>query len=164
MRRILSISMENEPGALSRVVGLFSQRWYNIETITCAPSDQEGRSRLTITTRGDERVIEQITKQLNKLIDTYKVVDLTENRHIERELMLLKVIAPASRRDEIHRCVQIFRGDIVNVTNTTYTVQLAGDSAKIEAFVDAMREHGIVEMARSGVVGLPRDKTTTGGK
>jgi acetolactate synthase-1/3 small subunit len=161
MRRILSISIANEPGALSRVVGLFSQRWYNIETITCAPSELPSQSRLTITTFGDDRVIEQITKQLNKLVDTYKVVDLTENRHIERELMLLKVNAPASRRDEIHRCVQIFRGDIVNVTNHTYTVQITGDTNKIEAFIDAMRDHGIIEVARSGVVGLSRDKANT---
>lgn len=157
MRRILSLTMENEPGSLSRIVGLFSQRWYNIDTLSVAPTDDNTISKLTITTHGDDRVIEQITKQLNKLVDVVKVVDLTENRHVERELMLIKVNASGARREEIKRCVDIFRGQIVHVSANSYTVQICGDSDKIEAFMDAMKEHGIVEVARSGVVGVSRD-------
>ncbi len=110
MRRIISVLMENEPGALSRVVGLFSQRGYNIDTLTVAPTDDQTLSRLTLTTHGNDQVIEQITKHLHKLIDVVKVVDLTEGPHIERELMLLKVKASGPQRAEIKRCVDIFRG------------------------------------------------------
>jgi acetolactate synthase-1/3 small subunit len=132
MRRIISVLLENEPGALSRVVGLFSQRNYNIETLTVAPTEDETLSRLTVTTTGSDKVIEQITKQLNKLIEVVKLVDLTEGAHIERELMLVKLKATGSQRAEIKRTVDIFRGQIVDVTSSVYTVQLAGDSEKLE--------------------------------
>src|SRR5690606_24835205 len=126
MRRIISILMENEPGALSRVVGLFSQRGYNIESLTVAPTQDNTLSRLTLTTFGDNSKIEQITKQLNKLIDVVKLVDLTEGAHIERELMLVKVKAHGAQRAEIKRCTDIFRGQIVDVNPQGYTIQLAG--------------------------------------
>ena len=156
MRRILSITMENEPGALSRIVGLFSQRWYNIDSLTVASTDDPSLSKLTLTTHGDDKVIEQITKQLHKLVDVFRVVDLTGRKHIERELMLIKVQATGAKRDEVVRCVDIFRGQIVNVTANNYIVQVSGDTAKVEAFIAAMSEVGIVEVTRSGVVGIQR--------
>ncbi len=156
MRRIISILMENSPGALSRVVGLFSQRGYNIETLNVAPTEDETLSRLTLTTVGDDRKIEQITKQLNKLIDVAKLVDLTEGAHIERELMLVKVRAAGSYRAEVKRNVDIFRGQIIDVTPTTYTVQLAGDTDKLNAFVDSIGTDNVLEVARTGVSGVSR--------
>ena len=156
MRRIISVLMENAPGALSRVVGLFSQRGYNIESLTVAPTEDETLSRLTLTTIGNEHKIEQITKHLNKLIDVVKLVDLTEGAHIERELMLIKVKASGAQRAEIKRCVDIFRGQIVDVTSSVYTVQITGASGKLDAFVDAVGEGTILEVARTGVSGLAR--------
>ena len=156
MRRILSVLMENEPGALSRVVGLFSQRGYNIDTLTVAPTEDQTLSRLTMTTHGNDPVIEQITKHLNKLIDVVKVVDLTEGPHIERELMLLKVKASDARRAEIKRCVDIFRGQIIDVNTNAYTVQIVGNSDKLDAFIQAMGDADILELVRSGVSGLAR--------
>ena len=132
MRRILSILLENEAGALSRIVGLFSQRGYNIESLTVAPTQDNSLSRITITTRGDERVLEQITKQVNKLIDVLKITDLTEGAHIERELLLIKLRATGSKREEIKRTADIFRGQIVDVTPSLYTVQLTGPSEKLD--------------------------------
>lgn len=156
MRRIISILMENEPGALSRVVGLFAQRGYNIDTLTVAPTEDESLSRLTLTTFGDELKIEQITKHLNKLIEVVKLVDLTEGAHIERELMLVKVKAAGAQRAEVKRTVDIFRGQIVDVSTTVYTIQLAGTSDKLDAFVGAIGEAQILEVARSGVSGIAR--------
>jgi len=156
MRRIISVLMENEPGSLSRVVGLFSQRNYNIETLTVAPTEDETLSRLTVTTEGSDRVIEQITKQLNKLVEVVKLVDLTEGTHIERELMLIKLKASGAQRAEVKRTVDIFRGQIVDVTSTVYTVQLAGDSDKLDAFIQAMGSVGVLEVVRSGVSGIAR--------
>jgi acetolactate synthase-1/3 small subunit len=157
MKRIISVLMENEAGALSRVVGLFSQRGYNIDTLTVAPTDDETMSRLTLTTAGDDRMIEQIVKQLHKLIDTIKVVDLTEGAHVERELMLVKINAADSEaRSEIKRCTDIFRGTIVDVTPTSFIVQLAGDSDKLDAFIESVAELGTMEVVRSGVVGIAR--------
>lgn len=157
MRRILSILLENEAGALSRIVGLFSQRGYNIETLTVAPTQDESLSRITITTRGDERVLEQITKQVNKLVDVLKIIDLTEGAHIERELLLIKLRATGSKREEIKRTADIFRGQIVDVTPSLYTVQLTGPSEKLDAFIEAMREvTEILEVVRSGVSGIAR--------
>ncbi|MBV1869928.1 MAG: acetolactate synthase small subunit [Gammaproteobacteria bacterium] len=156
MRRIISILMENEPGALSRIVGLFSQRGYNIDTLTVAPTDDETLSRLTLTTRGDDRKIEQITKQLNKLIEVAKLVDLSEGAHVERELMLVKLKASGAQRAEIKRTVDIFRGQIIDVTPALYTVQLIGDSAKLDAFVDSIGGASVVEVVRSGVSGIGR--------
>lgn len=155
-RRIISVLMENEPGALSRVVGLFSQRGYNIESLTVAPTEDETLSRLTLTTIGDDHKIEQITKHLNKLIDVVKLVDLTEGAHIERELMLVKVKASGAQRAEIKRCVDIFRGSIVDVTSTVYTIQVTGTSDKLDAFVQAVGEAAVLEVVRSGVSGISR--------
>lgn len=160
MRRIISMLLENEPGALSRVVGLFSQRNYNIETLTVAPTEDATLSRLTVTTKGSDRVIEQITKQLNKLIEVVKVVDLTEGSHVERELMLIKLKATGSQRAEIKRTVDIFRGQIVDVTSNVYTVQLAGDSEKLDAFIQAIGMTGVVEVVRTGVSGIARGEKT----
>jgi acetolactate synthase-1/3 small subunit len=156
MRRILSVLLENEPGSLSRVVGLFSQRGYNIDTLTVALTEDQTLSRLTLTTHGNDRVIEQITKNLNKLIDVVKVVDLTEGPHIERELMLLKVKANDLQRAEIKRCVDIFRGQIVDVNAHAYTVQIVGNSDKFDAFIQAIGDADILELVRTGVSGLAR--------
>lgn len=162
MRHIISILLENEPGALSRVVGLFSQRNYNIESLTVAPTDDHSLSRLTITTEGDDRKIEQITKHLNKLIDTVKLVDLTEGSHIERELMLIKVRATGSQRAEIKRTTDIFRGQIVDVTSTVYSIQLAGTSEKLDAYLEAIGSAVILEVARTGVTGIARGEKVLG--
>lgn len=156
MRHIISILLENEPGALSRVVGLFSQRNYNIESLTVAPTDDHTLSRLTITTVGDDRKIEQITKHLNKLVDVVKLVDLTEGAHIERELMLIKVKATGAQRDEVKRTADIFRGQVVDVTSTIYSIQLVGTSAKLDAFLAAISGVTILEVARTGVSGISR--------
>ncbi|GAB3322622.1 acetolactate synthase small subunit [Haliea atlantica] len=157
MRRIISILLENEPGALSRVVGLFAQRGYNIETLNVAPTEDATLSRLTLTTIGDDRVMEQITKQLNKLVDVVKLVDLTEGAHIERDLMLIKVRAVGgSQRDEIKRSTDIFRGQIVDVAPNTYTIQLVGTGEKLDAFVAAMADAEILEVVRSGIAGISR--------
>lgn len=155
-RRILSLLMENAPGALSRVVGLFSQRGYNIETLTVAPTDDESLSRLTLITFGDDQTIEQITKQLNKLVDVVKLVDLTEGAHIERELMLIKVRATGPAREEIKRTADIFRGQIVDVSSSLYTIQLIGTQQKLDAFIEAVKDANILEVVRSGVSGISR--------
>ncbi|ACE84627.1 acetolactate synthase small subunit [Cellvibrio japonicus] len=156
MRRIISVLLENAPGALSRVVGLFSQRGYNIETLTVAPTEDPTLSRLTLTTIGDDHKIEQITKHLNKLIDVVKLVDLTEGSHIERELMLIKVKASGAQRAEVKRCVDIFRGQIVDVTSTLYTIQITGASDKLDAFIQAVGDASIIEVVRTGVCGISR--------
>ena len=156
MRHIISILLENEPGALSRVVGLFAQRGYNIETLTVAPTEDETLSRLTMTTTGDDRKIEQITKQLNKLIEVVKLVDLSEGSHIERELMLIKVKATGAHRAEIKRTSDIFRGQIVDVSANVYTIQLAGPTDKLQAFIDAIGESCVLETVRTGVSGIAR--------
>lgn len=155
-RRIISVLVENEAGALSRLVGLFSQRGYNIETLNVAPTEDETLSRLTLTTYGDDHKIEQITKQLNKLIEVVKVVDLSEGAHIERELMLIKLKALGAARAEIKRTADIFRAQIVDVTPTTYTIQIAGTSDKLDGFVEALSENTILEVVRSGVSGIAR--------
>lgn len=155
-KRTLSILMENEPGALSRVVGLFSQRGYNIESLSVAPTEDETISRLTLTTLGNDKKIEQITKQLNKLIDVIKLIDLSESAFIERELMLIKLKAVGNAREEIKRSVDIFRGQIVDVTPNIYTVQLVGDSAKLTAFILAVGEAIVLEVVRTGSSGISR--------
>ena len=156
MRRIISILMENEPGALSRVIGLFSQRGYNIESLSVAPTEDSTLSRLTLTTFGNDLKIEQITKHLNKLIDVVKLVDLTEGAHIERELMLVKVKATGAQRAEVKRTTDIFRGQIVDVTSSVYTIQLAGTSDKLDSFIQAVGTASILETVRSGVTGIAR--------
>ncbi len=156
MRRILSLLLENESGALSRVAGLFSARGYNIESLTVAPTEDNTLSRLTLVTSGSDEVIEQITKQLNKLVDVVKLMDLTEGAHIERELMLVKVVARDAQRDEVKRLVDIFRGRIIDVTNDTYTIELTGSGGKIDAFIEALSVTEIIEVVRSGVSGIAR--------
>jgi acetolactate synthase-1/3 small subunit len=162
MRHIISILLENEPGALSRVVGLFSQRNYNIESLTVAPTEDHTLSRLTITTIGDDRKIEQITKHLNKLIDVVKLIDLTEGSHIERELMLVKVKASGAQRAEIKRTTDIFRGQIVDVTSTVYSIQLTGASDKLDSFLAAIGNASVLEVARTGVTGISRGEKVLG--
>jgi acetolactate synthase-1/3 small subunit len=156
MRRILAVLLENEAGALSRVIGLFAQRNFNIESLTVAPTDDVTLSRLTITTTGDQRTIEQITKQLHKLVEVVKVMDLCDADHIERELMLIKVKASDSLRQEIKRTTDIFRGQVVDVTESSYTVQLTGPSEKLDAFIRALGSIPILEVVRSGVSGIGR--------
>ncbi|MEI6895316.1 MAG: acetolactate synthase small subunit [Colwellia sp.] len=158
MRRILSILMENEPGSLSRIVGLFSQRAFNIESLTVAPTDDNSLSRMTIGTSGDDKVLEQIVKQVNKLIDVIKIIDITDKKHIERELLLVKVAAMNDiTRTEVKRLTDIFRGNIVDIGKHVYTVQLTGNAEKLNAFIDALQhETQILESARSGCVGMTR--------
>lgn len=156
MRHILSLLMENEAGALSRVSGLFSARAFNIESLTVAPTEDPTVSRMTVVTSGSDEIIEQITKQLNKLVDVVKVVDLNEYRHIERELMLIKVTAQRVDRDEIKRMVEIFRGRIIDVTEKTYTIEMTGTGQKLDAFIEALDESVILEVVRSGVSGISR--------
>jgi acetolactate synthase-1/3 small subunit len=156
MRHIISIMLENEPGALSRVAGLFSARGYNIETLTVAPTEEPSLSRMTIVTSGSDDVIEQITKQLNKLIEVVKVVDLSEAAHIERELMLIKVRATGKDREEMKRLSDIFRGRIIDVTENTYTIELTGTVAKLDAFIEAIEPTSIMETVRTGASGIGR--------
>ena len=156
MRHIISVLLENEPGALSRVVGLFSARGYNIETLTVAPTEDRSLSRLTIVTTGSDDVIEQITKHLNRLIDVVKVVDLTESAYIERELMLIKVRAVGKEREEIKRMADIFRGRVIDVTDKSYTIELNGDGSKLDAFIDALDRSAILETVRTGASGIAR--------
>jgi acetolactate synthase-1/3 small subunit len=156
MRRIISVLIENEPGALSRVIGLFAQRNYNIETLTVAPTEDSTLSRLTLSTLAGDEQVEQITKQLNKLIEVVKLVDLTEGEHIERELMLIKLKATGAQRAEVKRTSDIFRGQIIDVTQSTYLIQLTGTSEKLDAFLRAIPEPSVMEVVRSGVSGLSR--------
>lgn len=156
MRHIISILVENESGALSRIAGLFSARGYNIETLTVAPTEDPSLSRMTLVTRGSDEIVEQITKQLNKLVDVVKLADLTEGPYLERELMLLKARAVDAERDELKRLSDIFRGRIVDVTDETYTIELTGSSEKLDAFIAAVGPKHIVEVVRSGVSGIAR--------
>ncbi|AWB34124.1 acetolactate synthase small subunit [Orrella marina] len=156
MKHMISVLMENEPGALSRVVGLFSARGYNIETLSVAPTEDPTLSRLTLTTIGSDAIIEQITKHLNRLIDVVKLVDLSDGPHIERELMLIKVRAVGKEREEIKRLADIFRGHIVDVTDKTYTVELTGDQEKMQAFISSLDRTSILETVRTGSCGVGR--------
>jgi acetolactate synthase-1/3 small subunit len=156
MRHIISILLENEPGALSRVVGLFSARGYNIETLTVAPTEDPSLSRMTIVTGGSEDVIEQITKHLNRLVEVVKVIDLTDGPHIERELMLIKVRAVGKEREEMKRITDIFRGRIIDVSDKSYTIELTGDSSKLDAFIEATDRTAILETVRTGCSGVGR--------
>jgi acetolactate synthase-1/3 small subunit len=156
MRHIISILVENEAGALSRISGLFSARGYNIESLTVAPTEDASLSRMTIVTTGSDDVIEQITKQLNKLIEVVKVVDLSEAEHIERELMLIKVRAGPREREEMKRMADIFRGRIIDVSDNSYTIELTGDGAKLDAFIRALEPGVIMETVRTGTSGIGR--------
>jgi acetolactate synthase-1/3 small subunit len=155
-RHIISILIENEAGALSRVAGLFSARGYNIETLTVAPTEDGSLSRMTIVTSGSDEIVEQITKQLNKLIDVVKLIDLSESSHIERELMMVKVRASGPMRDEVKRLCDIFRGRILDVTPTTYVIEVTGEKSKMDAFLRTISEELIIEVVRSGTTGMLR--------
>jgi acetolactate synthase-1/3 small subunit len=156
MRHIVSLLMENEAGALSRVAGLFSARAYNIESLTVAPTEDETLSRMTIVTSGSDEVIEQIIKQLNKLVDVVKVLDLSDGRHIERELMLVKVKATGAYREEMKRMSDIFRGRIIDVADGSYTIELTGSGSKLDAFLEAIDKTAILETVRTGASGIGR--------
>jgi len=156
MRHIISVLLENEPGALSRVVGLFSARGYNIETLSVAPTEDPSLSRMTIVTIGSDDVIEQITKHLNRLVEVVKVFDLSEGPHIERELMMIKVRAVGKEREELKRTTDIFRGRIIDVTDKSYAIELTGDSAKLDAFIESIDRVSILETVRSGGSGIGR--------
>lgn len=156
MRHIISILMENEPGALSRVAGLFSARGYNIESLTVATTEDATLSRMTIVTSANDAVIEQIIKQLNKLIDVVKVLDLNDGKHIERELMLIKVKASAAHRDEMKRMCDIFRGRIIDVTDGSFTIELTGSGHKLDAFIESLDTSAILETVRTGASGIGR--------
>ena len=156
MKHIIALLLENEPGALSRVVGLFSARGYNIESLTVAPTEDASLSRMTIVTTGSDDVIEQITKHLNRLIEVVKVVDLTEGSFTERELMLIKVRAVGKEREEMKRMADIFRGRIIDVSENTYTIELTGDGRKLDAFIHALDQGNIIETVRSGTSGIGR--------
>jgi acetolactate synthase-1/3 small subunit len=156
MRHIISVLLENEPGALSRVVGLFSARGYNIESLTVAPTEDSSLSRMTIVTAGSDEVIEQITKHLNRLVEVVKVYDLSEGAHTERELMLIKVRAVGKEREEMMRTTDIFRGRVIDVTDKSYTIELTGDSAKLDAFIESIDKSAILETVRTGASGIGR--------
>ena len=156
MRHILSVLMENESGAMSRVVGLFSARGYNIDSLSVSATEDKTLSRMTIVTHGDDVVIEQITKQLNKLIEVVKVVDLNESRFVERELMLVKVRAVGKDRDEILRLTDIYRGQVVDVTDKSYTVEVTGTTDKLDSFLETVGKSLILETVRTGAAGIGR--------
>jgi len=156
MRHIISLLMENEAGALSRVAGLFSARGYNIESLAVAPTEDPTLSRMTIVTSGSDAVIEQINKQLNKLIDVAAVMDLSEGEHLERELMLVKVHAVGKDREELKRMTDIFRGRIIDVSDLTYTIELTGTGHKLDSFLQAIDRGLILETVRTGASGIGR--------
>ena len=157
MRRIISVLLENESGALSRVIGLFSQRAFNIESLTVAPTDDPTLSRMTIEAFGEEKVLEQIEKQLHKLVDVFKVINLSDCEHVEREIMLLKVRAQGNSRDEVKRLSDIYRGQIIDVTPKSYTIQLAGPKDKLNAFIASVKQESeVIEVVRSGLISLSR--------
>ena len=156
MRHVISLLIENEAGALSRVSGLFSARGYNIESLTVAPTEDASLSRMTIVTSGSDDIIEQISKQLNKLIDVVKVVDISESAHIERELMLIKVRATGKDRDEMKRMADIFRGRIIDATESAYVIEMTGNQQKLDSFVGAIDSSLILETVRAGVAGIGR--------
>ena len=155
-RHIISILLENEAGALSRVAGLFSARGFNIESLTVAPTEDPTLSRLTLVTVGTEEIVEQIIKQLNKLIDVVKLIDLTEGAHIERELMLVKMKAVGEDRSELKRLSDIFGGRVLDVTDASYTIELTGRGDKLDGFLNALNKNVILEVVRSGVTGIAR--------
>ena len=163
MRHIISILMENEAGALSRVAGLFSARGYNIESLAVAPTDDPSLSRMTLVTSGTDEIIEQITKQLNKLVDVVKLFDMTEGVHIEREMMLVKVNTQSKNdREEVKRLADIFRGRIIDVTKDTYTIELTESCERLNAFLESLSHVNILEVVRSGVIGIIQgDKALT---
>ncbi len=158
MRHIISVVLENETGALSRVSGLFSQRGFNIESLTVAQTNDPSLSRMTIVSSGNDRVLEQIVKQLNKLIEVVKVADLTSQDHIERDLMLVKISPTKKDNFDLKQLAEVFSCKIVDVTDTTYTVEISGKTKKLNAFLDAFDPASILEVSRTGVTGISRGK------
>jgi acetolactate synthase-1/3 small subunit len=156
MRHIISILIENEAGALSRVAGLFSARGYNIETLTVAPTQDASMSRMTLVTSGSDEIVEQITKQLNKLVDVVKLIDISQSSHIERELMMVKVRARGNMREEAKRLTEIFRGSILDVTAESYVIEITGEKTKLDAYLQSIGEDHIIEVVRSGTTGILR--------
>ncbi|MDH4215405.1 MAG: acetolactate synthase small subunit [Gallionella sp.] len=156
MRHIISLLMENEAGALSRVAGLFSARGYNIESLIVAPTEDPTLSRMTIVTSGSDAVIEQINKQLNKLVDVAALIDLSDGEHLERELMLVKVRANSDNREEIKRVADSFHGHVIDVSHNTCTIELTGNCAKLDSFLDAIGRDLILETVRTGASGIGR--------
>ena len=155
-RHIISLLLENEAGALSRVAGLFSARGYNIETLTVAPTHDASMSRMTLVTTGSNEIVEQITKQLNKLIEVVKLIDISESAHVERELMLVKTRATGGMREEVKRLCDIYRGHVLDVTPNSYVIEVTGDKNKLDAFLEAIGEEHIIEVVRSGTTGILR--------
>ncbi|MCY4150099.1 MAG: acetolactate synthase small subunit [Gammaproteobacteria bacterium] len=159
MKRIISLLLEHEPGALARVAGLFTARGYNIESLTVAPTEDPSLARMTIVTTGSDAIIEQITKQLNKLVDVVKLRTMSDGRYLGRELMLVKVVAGTpDQRNDMQRLVSIFRGRIIDVTDATYTIEMTGNSDKADAFLLALNDVELIEVVRSGILGIGRGK------
>jgi acetolactate synthase-1/3 small subunit len=156
MQHTISVLVENEFGVLSRVASLFSGRGFNLDSLSVAPTNEDGMSRMTIVTRGDEQILEQITKQLNKLIDVIKVIDFTDGSGIEREMALIKVTAEDQSRAEVLRIVDIFRAKIIDVTPKSYTIEATGNPLKIDAILDLLRPLGLKELVRTGAVSIGR--------
>ncbi|HHM23875.1 MAG TPA: acetolactate synthase small subunit [Bacteroidetes bacterium] len=157
MRHTISVTFENNFNALSRITGLFSGRGYRIDSISFGPAEEEGLARMTLTTEGDEHIIEQITKHLHRLVDVIKVTDLTYLSFVERELALIKISAPPSRRSEIMQITQIFRANIVDISPKTLTIEATGKEDKVNAMLDLLRPFGILEVARTGCIALQRE-------
>lgn len=161
MRHTISVLVENKFGVLARIAGLFSGRGFNIDTLSVGPTHEKSMSRMTIVTQGDDAVLEQIDKQLNRLVDVVKVTDLTGSGFVARELMLIKVRADANRRSEVIQIADIFKADIVHVENDALLIEVTGRSRKVDAFIDLMQAFGIVELARTGRVALARSAGAT---
>jgi acetolactate synthase-1/3 small subunit len=157
MRHTISILVENKFGVLSRISGLFSGRGFNIESLSVGATIDPKVSIMTIVTIGDDKIIEQITKQLNKLIDVIKVIDFMDVEHVEREMVIIKIAPKKEDRPEVLRLAEIFRGRIIDSGSTTYTIEITGDTKKIEAFVELMKSYGIKEFARTGKVAMARE-------
>ena len=162
MRHIICILIENEAGALSRVAGLFCARGYNIESLTVAPTEDKSLSRMTIVSSGEDHIIEQITKQLNKLVDTVKVLDISDSPHIERELMMVKVCATGAHREEMKRMADIFRGRVIDATDASFVIELTGSSRKLDNFLQAIDSKLTLEVARTGACGIGRGVKSLG--
>lgn len=160
MKHVISVLVDNEPGVLSRVAGLFSGRGFNIESLNVAETLDPTVSRMTLVTRGNEQIIEQIIKQLNKLVNVIKVLDLTGSDFVDREMALIKVSAKAASRAEVLRIVDIFRGQVVDVSSTSYTLEITGNDRKIQAVIDLLSPIGIMEIVRTGKVAIARHRKT----
>lgn len=161
MRHILAVLVENSPGVLTRVAGLFSRRGYNIDSLTVSRTEDPAISRMTIVVAGDDKVLEQVTKQLHKLIDVIKICDITSEEYVDRELLLMKVNAEASVRGEIMQIVDIFRARIVDIGKNTLTIEATGDEGKISAIEKSLKPFGIRELVRTGKVAMLRGEKFT---